>query len=133
MKPLFGDKSSTRDNIVLVEDNKIRSNDADVAQTFNEFFSNTVKNLGITENQLLLTEVVNSKDKVLDAIKMYETHPSIIKIREHVKVESQFSFSPISVEDIHSEIIHLKLKAIPHMNIPIKPLKDMVYVVKVSL
>ena len=126
MKPLFGDKGGSKDNIVLVEDDKVISTDADVAQTFNEFFENTVKTLGITENQLLLTEVVHSKGEVDDAIKMYEAHPSIIKIRENVKVESQFSFSLISVEDIQSEIKSLKpKKAIPYMNIPIKQLKEM--------
>ena len=75
-----------------MEDDKVISDDEDVAQTFNEFFENTVKTLGITENQLLLTEVVHSKGEVDDAIKMYEAHPNIIKIRENVKVESEFSF-----------------------------------------
>ena len=42
MKPLFGDKGASRENIVLVEDNIVISADADVAQTFNDFFDNAV-------------------------------------------------------------------------------------------
>ena len=133
MKPLFSGKGGSRDNIILVEDDKIVSDDTHVAQTFNKFFDNTVKNLGITENQLLLTEVVHSKGKVNDAIKMYEAHPSIIKIKEHVNPELQFSFSLTSVDDIQFEIKNLKPKAIPHMDIPIAKLKEMVYVVSEPL
>ena len=91
MKPLFGDKGASRDNIVLVEGDEVISADADVAQTFSEFFENTVTTLGITENQLLLTNLVHFHSKVDNAIKMYEAHPSIIKIKENVRVESHFS------------------------------------------
>ena len=130
LKPFFGDKGGSRDNIVLVESDKIVSDDVNVAQTFNEFFDNTVKSLGITENRLLLSELVQSTDKINDAIKMYETHPSVIKIKENVHIESQFSFSLISETDIQSEIKCLKSKkAIPYLNIPIKQLKELVYVV----
>ena len=108
MKPFFGDQGGSRDNIVLVEDDKVVSDDANVAQTFSNFFDNTVKTLGIAENQLLLTNVVYSESKVNDAIKIYETHPSIIMIKEHVQVESQFSFTSISVQDIQTEIKCLK-------------------------
>ena len=87
VKPLFGDKGGPRDNIVLVEGNKIISDDVEVAQTFNDFFDNAVGNLGISENKLLLNGIENPIEAgVLDAIKMYESHPSIIKIKEHVVV-----------------------------------------------
>ena len=76
MKPLFGDKGGTREIIVLVKDDKIISEDAEVAQTFNNFFDNTVNSLGIVENKLLLTSVENTKAGVEKAIKMFESHPS---------------------------------------------------------
>ena len=135
IKPLFGDKGGTKDNIVLVEEDKIICDDAEVAQKFNDFFDNAVENLGISENKLLLNEIENPiEGDVLDAIKMYESHPSIIKIKEHVVVESQFSFTHISTDDILSEIKSLKAKkAIPHMNIPIKQLKEMIDVVSEPL
>ena len=130
VKPLFGDKGGTTDKIVLVEENKIINEDAEVAQTFNNFFENAVKSLGISENKLLLTEVDHSCGKVLDAIKMYESHPSILKIKENVVVETEFSFSPVSLEEIHSELKMLNTrKAIPYMNIPPKQLKEVMNII----
>ena len=115
MKPLFGDKGGPKDNIVLVEGDRIINEDIELAQTFNDFFDNTVKSLGISENKMLLTEVQNIHGKVADAIKMYESHPSILKIKENVVIETTFSFSPISTEDIHAEIKSLNTrKAIYH-------------------
>ena len=43
MKPFFTDKGGSKDNIVLVEGDKIISDDIEVAQIFNDFFKNTVK------------------------------------------------------------------------------------------
>ena len=35
---------------------------------------------------------------------MFETHPSIINIKDHVDIGSEFSFSSVSAVDIHNEI-----------------------------
>ena len=78
--------------IVLAENDKVVSDDTNVAETFNTFIDDTVKNLGITGNQLLLNKVVNSEDKVNDAIKMYEAHPSFIKIIEQHRLKHNFHF-----------------------------------------
>ena len=48
MKPLFGDKGGTKQKIVLVEGDRIINEDAELAQTFNDFFDNAVISLGIT-------------------------------------------------------------------------------------
>ena len=89
-----------------------------------------MKSLGISENKMLLTEVQNIHGKVADAIKMYESHPSILKIKENVDIETTFSFSPISTEDIHAEIKSLNTrKAIPYMNIPPKQLKEVIDII----
>ena len=102
VKPLFGDKGGTKDKIVLVEGGKIINDDTEVAQTFNDFFDNAVKSLGISENEVLQTKVEHSNGKVLDAIKMYEAHPSILKIKENVIVSTEFSFSHVSLEEIQT-------------------------------
>ena len=91
MKPLFGDKGGVRENIVLVNNGEIISEDTEIAHTFNNFFENIVNSLGIVENKLLLNSIEYTKEGVEKATKMFETHSSIISIKEHVKVESQFS------------------------------------------
>ena len=104
IKPLFGDKGGARDNIVLVEGDRVINEDAELAQTFNDFFDNAVKSLGITENEMLVNKIDRTQGKVLDAIKMYESHPSILKIKEKVGLTNKFSFSPCTITDIESEI-----------------------------
>ena len=74
-----------------------------MAQAFNDFFDNAVKSLGINENKALLTDIGESQGKVMDAIKMYESHPSIIEIKKHIIVETKFAFSPVTIEDIQAE------------------------------
>ena len=79
---------------------------------------------------MLLTDVIDSQGKVLDAIKMYESHPSIISIKKHVKIEKRFDFSPIEIDDIYSEFKLLDTrKAFPSTNIPPKQLKEVVDIV----
>ena len=134
VKPLFGDKGGTKAKIVLVEGDKIINDDSEVAQTFNDFFDDAVKSLGISDNEVLLTKVDLPSGKVLDAIKMYEAHPSILKIKENVVVNTEFSFSPVSLDDIHSELKALNTKkAIPFMSIPPRQLKEVMSVIDKSL
>lgn len=42
MTPLFGDKGGAKDDIVLVKDQEIISAEGEVAQTFNDLFSNFI-------------------------------------------------------------------------------------------
>ena len=135
MKPLFGDKGGARDNIVLVEGEKIICEDKEVAQTFNDFFDNAVKSLGITENEMLVNKTGRDQGKVIDALKRYESHPSVLKIREKVGlVDTTFSFSLCTISDIESEIKALNpKKGKPHMSIPPKQLKDVKDIVSEAL
>ena len=95
MKPLFGDKGGARENIVLVEKEKIISDNSEVAQEFNNFFESTVDTLGIVENTLLLNNhriIGSNKCGVENAISKFETHPSILSIKENVKVDCKSLF-----------------------------------------
>ena len=63
MKRLFIDKGGAKDNIDLVEDNRMISGDTEVALAFNTFFKTSVNSLGISENKALLTETKNTEGK----------------------------------------------------------------------
>ena len=52
VKPLFSEKITEKRSIILVDDNEIISKDKKVADTLNEFFSNSVKPL-LPSNDLL--------------------------------------------------------------------------------
>ena len=51
-----------------------------LAETFNTFFSNITQNLKIDSNLVKVTENLNISDPVLKAMKKSEKHRSIIKI-----------------------------------------------------
>ena len=51
VKPFLSDKVKSREAIILVDNENIKSNENEMANTFNDFFSNIVKNLKIPEYQ----------------------------------------------------------------------------------
>ena len=111
---------------MLVENDPIISEAIEVAQSFNNFFGNTVNTLEIVEHKHLINNCKQTTTHNVDiAIEMYAAHPSIISIRENVKIEGEFSFSIITANDIKNEISNLKPKAGTFMDIPTKQLKQM--------
>ena len=125
VKPFFGDKNcGIRERITLVENGELIDDDMQVAETFNDFFSGSAKSLGIEENKLLLNPISCSDVGVEKCINMYETHPSIINIKKHVKIEHEFRFLPITTEEMEKKIAALN----PRKNggsIPTRILIDM--------
>ena len=129
MKLLFGDKGIMRENIILVDNEKVISEDVEVAQTFGNFFEKIVDTLGIVENKLLLS-TGNNKSGVENAIEMFQAHPSIISIKKNVQLECEFSFSIVNAEDIRKEVKNLSPKKTgPFRDIPVKPSRQVCEVV----
>ena len=119
VKPLFSNYGGGSQKITLVKDN-----DEEVAETFNKFFIDSVESLDITENKVLLNDTGDLKDPVKIALKKFESHPSIIDIKNDVTVENKFSFSKVSICDIELEIRYLKTKkASTFISIPTKQFK----------
>ena len=82
----------------------------------------------MSENEVLLTKIKYPQGKVLDAIKEFEVHPSILKIKEHVVIDE---FKPVSLETVDKSIWALNTKtAFPFMTIPPKALKDSILVIE---
>ena len=125
VKPLFSERVMSTENIMLVENNTICGDDGQVSEILNIFFSNAVKNLNIPVNSDHLNENVFEIDPVRRAIKKYEHHPSIVKIKEIFGNQDIFSFEPASYNDILKEITILSIsKACPKTTIPPKIIKD---------
>ena len=129
VKPLFSNGIGAQ-KITLVEGGDIISDDQTIAETFNNFFINSVKSLNMTENMILMTPTGNLINPIEVALKKFENHPSIIDIKNNVVIGTTFSFSKVSKGDIEFEIRSLKTnKASTFMNIPTKQLKQVVDVV----
>ena len=70
ISPLISNKSySTNFKIALLKNEEILSEESKVADTFNDFFSNVVKELKIEKDDNLLTDVIEETDPVLKPIK----------------------------------------------------------------
>ena len=125
IKPLFSKSLSCNQNITLVEDNELITEDKEVAEKFNKFFIATVSSLDITENKDLLTDHTNIQDPVQIAIKKFENHPSILDIKKNVTIKTLFSFSQVNAAEMLLEINELDSKKTgTFMNIPVKRLQE---------
>ena len=88
MKPLFSDKHTNSRNITLIDGEKIISNDTEVAEIVNGFFYDTVSKLGIKGYQTGPSNV--GPDKINDVIIKFKDHPSILKIKQRLRIHSHF-------------------------------------------
>ena len=123
IKPFLSDKGLSKQNIVIVDRDKIISEDNDVAESLQTFFSTAVDSLGIPENNHLRNEV-NENDPIEKILKTYSSHPSIVMIRSKISA-STFSFREVTDTEVKKEITNLDpKKAIPHGNIAIKHIKE---------
>ena len=123
VKPLFSEKITEKRSIILVDDNEIISEDKKVADTLNDFFSNSVKDLNIEGYQTNFTPI-QENDDVTNSILKFKDHSSIIKIKELVKIDNKFTFSRTEVDEIEKEICLLNgNKPTTSNSIPAKILK----------
>lgn len=124
IKPFFSDKGPRTKKITLVKNGVILSEDQEVSEALNSFFNDAVKSLSIKENVDLLTPTSDLNDPIDIAIKKFEFHPSILKIKEKVRPIS-FSFNEVDLSDVEKELQNLNIKKVTTFNnIPSKHLKQ---------
>ena len=110
----------------MIENKTLVSDDADVANCLNMFFSNNVKNLKIPRYVLEEDLHLNmNSHPTLKAVFKYEKHPTIISIRRFRHQVSNFNFSSIDKNIVLKEIRSLSTtKASQDTDIPVKILKE---------
>ena len=126
VKPFLSEKNKSKEKITLIKNDGIISDDLEVANTFNKFFSNVVKNLKIPEKfaNNNLPQIL-SKHPTLNAIMKYKNHPSMDVIKKISHGLSSFYFSRFDKKTVLNEIKKLKLsKAVQDSDIPVKILKE---------
>ena len=82
---MFSKKNVNRESITLAKDDKILSENLEVAETFNAFFSNMVKEMNISLGQELLNEVDYIEDPVLRIIGRFKKYSSAVAIFQNHK------------------------------------------------
>ena len=116
----FSEKQKTRRKIILIDDEKVISDDGLIAENMNTFFVNTVENLGIQGY-----DESHKKDELNDILDTFKEHPSILKINSNICINEKFAFLSMTNKQMKDEIQKLNnRKATAYEDIPAKILKD---------
>ena len=75
--------------ITLIENDRIVSENHEIVKTFDTYFKSVTDSLNVFE---WIDESVKSNDKIEQIIAKYSKHPSILKIKQKVKINRKFSF-----------------------------------------
>ena len=123
VKPLFSEKNNPGGKITLIENDTIISDDTKVANTFNDYFTNIVKNLNIQESITEEDIAKNVNVKIDDCISRFRNHESIIRIKQNVNSDNKFQFSTCNLENIEKKITEINIhKPTTYNHIPAKML-----------
>ena len=110
VKPMLSNKFVNNEKITLVDNEKIITNDKEIAKVLNDFFSNIIKTLNIPKKDHTYSIVENVRDPTLKAILNYHKHPSILAIKRKLKSGPVFTFNHVMREDVIKEINNLPRK-----------------------
>ena len=122
VKPFLSEKGNLSKKINLVEQDEVVSEDIEVAEILNTYFSESVNNLEIKENNYIVNSCDHISDPINKALHKFDNHPSILKIRGKVN-GVKFKFSPVTLGKLEREINSLNPKkantsnSIPSMNL----------------
>ena len=81
VSPLFSEKAFRKKSFILKKHGKAINGNKKIAETFNNFFSNSVKNLNMDSDLSGITSQTNNADLVFRSVEKYANHPSILKIK----------------------------------------------------
>ena len=112
VKPLFSNKqNSLQNNITIVDNEVVTSDNKSVAEKFNIFFIETIKSLEI---EPFVSDNINENNLIVDdidaIINTYKSHPSIIEIKKNVIVHERFVFNEVTPLDLKCIINNLNPK-----------------------
>ena len=121
-KPYFTNKHAVGDfKIMLIENDKMLLNNQSASEKFNSYFSQIVDSLDLYK---FLSEPHREyADEIDNIVSKFKTHPSIVKINEHFKIKTTFSFSPTSKDKIVAVIKDLHNNKASGEQIPLNILK----------
>ena len=104
-KPYFSNKySHSGSKITLIESDKIISENNKIAKTFNTYFESVADSLNLFE---WIGESVNSNDKIEQILFKLSKHPSILKVKQKVKINRNFSFQSVSEDTVKNIVKNL--------------------------
>jgi len=123
IKPYLSNKGSlVTSDIKLVESNNIMTNDLDMANIFNDYYTNIVEYTTGTAPKSLADTLpsLTPLDRIINEIKIkFKNHPSITSIRQNCTNISSFIFQEVSVNEVEHILKSINSKkAVGINNIP---------------
>ena len=111
VKLFFSNKGNLGPNIKLVEKNALLQNDQEIANELKPFFKDTVSNSEIKEIPYIINQVLDDiLDRVEKCINKHQFHPSILLIKNRIKIQNLFSFHAIERNDLMRELLNIDSK-----------------------
>ena len=114
--------------ITLIENDRIVSEN-NKAKTFNTYFESVTDSLNLFE---WIGESVNSNNKIEQILFKFSKHPSILKIKQKVKINSKFSFQSVSEDTVKNVVKNLPSDKATAGEIPVDILKNSEFCFKIS-
>ncbi len=117
IKPFLSSKSKSRENIILNEGGTIVTDNTEICNIFNEFFSTVASSIGSPD------EIdVNEENFIQNVLGRHQSHESVIAIKDMVKeapVIDKFDFKHVTEDTVSKALSKLKAnKATGCDNIP---------------
>ena len=95
----------------MIEDETLISENSAVAEKLNNYFIDVIENLEIEHyNETMDNEYIgsnNGRKEIETIVTKYKNHPSILKIKEHIKVTEKFTFSKPTPNEL--DVHHISL------------------------
>ena len=108
IKPFMSNKGGLRNSkIILKNGHSIVSDDKEVCELFNEYFSSVASNIGFSDD---IPNDYNTDHGFQCILKKYENHPSICKIQNNVNTEDEFDFCPVTISQVQKIIENMDPK-----------------------
>ena len=122
IRPFFSDKQKKiKEQLILIENEEVISNAHDMADKMNNFFIESIENLDIEPYIEENINETNNKNIVKKIVVKFSNHPSILKIKDYVKITHKFSFKTTSELEFKTQINTLDpKKATVENDIPAK-------------
>ena len=102
-----------------------------LSETMNEYFSNITKILNV--QHWPEPETIQNEDVILTAIRKYNEHPSIIKIKSLIKSNEKFEFQHLLPETLKAKVNALDTSKSTSGDIPIQVIKETIDLTSVPL
>ena len=101
IKPFLTSKQPSSNNIILKEDDEIITDEREIYDIFNDFFSHMAMDIWFKDD---IPDDFQMADGFARIIDKHSNHPSVIKIRENIHTQHYFYFTAVNDKDIEKNL-----------------------------